>query len=124
MGGLMSTTGWPDGNATRTGTAMADVLGGLSLASGVLAAYIGSQKTGEGQKVDVSLVDSVVSSLEIINQIYLVTGKNPERIGNRYESVYPYDSFKAQDGDLVIGCGNDKLFYLLANLMEMPEPDS
>jgi formyl-CoA transferase len=121
MGGLMSTTGWPDGEPTRTGTAMADVLAGLSITIGILAALRSRDITGRGQKVDVALVDSVVASLEIINQIYLVTGKNPQRIGNRYESVYPYDSFRASDGSLVIGCGNDKLFGILCKIMNKPE---
>jgi crotonobetainyl-CoA:carnitine CoA-transferase CaiB-like acyl-CoA transferase len=66
------------------------------------------------------MVDSVVSSLEIINQIYLSSGRLPTRIGNRYEASYPYDSFKAKDGELVIGCGNNKLFGLLVNLMKQP----
>ena len=121
MGGLMSTTGWPGGEPTRSGTALSDVMGGVSLAVGVLSAYINKQKTGEGQMVDVALVDSIVSTLEIINQIYLVTGRVPDRIGNRYEAAYPYDSFKAKDGSLVIGCGNDKLFKLLSALMGQPE---
>lgn len=121
MGGLMSTTGWPGGEPTRTGTAMGDVLGGLSVTIGVLAAVVNKIKTGEGQKVDVSLVDSVVSSLEIITQIYLASGRIPERIGNRYESTYPYDSFKVKDGSIVIGCGNDKLFKILVNAMGKPE---
>ncbi|MBZ4654089.1 MAG: carnitine dehydratase [Peptococcaceae bacterium] len=121
MGGLMSTTGWPGGEPTRTGTAMGDVLAGLSITVAVLAALKNRDTTGKGQKVDVALVDSVVASLEIINQIYLVSGKNPERIGNRYESVYPYDSFRASDGSLVIGCGNDKLFEILCKVMDKPE---
>ncbi|HJA40321.1 MAG TPA: CoA transferase [Firmicutes bacterium] len=121
MSGLMSTTGWPGGEATRTGTAIADVMAGLSCCVGVLAAYINRLKTGEGEKVDVALVDSMVSSLEIINIIYLCTGKVPNRIGNRYEAIYPYDSFKAQDGSLVIGAGNDKLFSLLCDVMGTPE---
>lgn len=121
MGGLMSTTGWPDGEPTRTGTAIGDVLAGLSICIGVLAAYNYKQLTGKGQKVDVALVDSVVSSLEIINQIYIVTGRIPQRIGNRYESCYPYDSFKAKDGSMIIACGNDKLWALLCELMEMPQ---
>ena len=121
MGGLMSTTGWPGGEPTRTGTAMGDVLAGLSLTIGVLAAVNSKRNTGLGQKVDVALVDSVVSSLEIINQIYLVEGRNPERIGNRYESVYPYDSFECTDGSMVIGCGNDKLWGKLCNIMGTPE---
>lgn len=121
MGGLMSTTGWPGGGPTRSGTAIADVLAGMSMTIGVLAAYINKVRTGVGQKVDVALVDSVVSSLEIINQIYLVTGKIPQRIGNRYEASYPYDSFEAKDGSLVIGCGNDKLFKALTEVMGQPE---
>lgn len=121
MGGLMSTTGWQDGPPTRTGTAIADVLAGMFLTIGVLSAYIKAKESGVGQVVDVALVDSVVAALEIINQIYLVSGRVPERIGNRYESVYPYDSFRAKDGDLVIACGNDKLFNLLANLMNRPD---
>lgn len=121
MGGLMSTTGWPDGSPTRTGTAMGDVLGGLSVTIGILAALKNRDFTGKGQKVDVSLVDSVVSSMEIITQIYLSQGRIPERIGNRYESVYPYDSFKAADGDLVIGAGNEKLYGMLCTIMGRPE---
>lgn len=121
MGGLMSVTGWPGGEPTRCGTAMGDVLGGLSLTVGVLGAIVHQIKTGEGQMVDVSLVDSVVSSLEIITQIYLATGRIPERIGNRYESTYPYDSFKAKDGSVIIGCGNDKLWKLMATEMGQPE---
>lgn len=121
MGGLMSTTGWPGGEPTRTGTAMADVLAGLSVAVGLLAALRSREVTGKGQKVDVALVDSVVASLEIINQIYLATGKNPERIGNRYESVYPYDSFRTKDGSMVIACGNDKLWTAFCTVMGRPE---
>ncbi len=121
MGGLMSTTGWPDSGPTRSGTAMSDVLAGLSVAIGILAALQSRQTTGVGQKVDVALVDSVVASLEIITQIYLTDNRIPERIGNRYESVYPYDSFKTKDGDMVIGAGNNKLFAMCCDVMGAPE---
>jgi formyl-CoA transferase len=121
VGGLMSTTGWPGGEPTRTGTAIGDVLGGLSVAVGILAALRHRDQTGLGQKVDVALVDSVVASLEIITQIYLAAGRVPGRIGNRYESVYPYDSFKASDGSVVIGVGNDKLWRALCQIIGRPE---
>ena len=121
MSGLMSTSGWPGGPPTRTGTAMGDVVAGLSCCVGILAAYSNRLKTGLGEKVDISLVDSLVSSLEIINMIYLSTGRVPERIGNRYEAIYPYDSFKASDGDVIIACGNEKLFGLLKDYLKMPE---
>ncbi|MDD3513946.1 MAG: CoA transferase, partial [Synergistaceae bacterium] len=119
MSGLMSTTGWPDGEPTRTGTAMGDVLGGLSCAIGILSAVFNRLSTGLGQKVDVALVDSAVASLEIINMIYLVEGRIPQRIGNRYESTYPYDSFRASDGSLVIGVANDKLWAQLCEAMDL-----
>ncbi len=123
MSGLMSTTGWPGGAPTRTGTAIADVVGGLNCAIGVLAAYSNKLQTGMGEKVDISLVDGMVSALEIINMIYLCTGRVPERIGNRYEAVYPYDTFrtKGHDNYVVIAAGNDKLFHLLCGVMEQPE---
>lgn len=121
MSGLMSTSGWPDSPPTRTGTAIGDVMGGISCCVGVLAAYVNRLKTGEGEKVDVSLVDSMVSSLEIINMIYLCTGRVPTRIGNRYEAIYPYDSFKAKDGMVIIACGNDKLYNLLKGILQIPE---
>ena len=80
---------------------------------GVLTALHARELSGKGQRVDVALVDSVISSLETGTQRYFASGKLPRRIGNRYASAYPYDSFKAKDGSFVIGCGNDKLFNLL-----------
>lgn len=121
MSGLMSTTGWPGGEPTRTGTAMGDVLAGLSVTIGILAALHRRNQTGLGQKVDVALVDSAVSSLEIINMIYLVEKRLPQRIGNRYESTYPYDSFRAKDGSLVIGTANDKLWQIFCKVIGQPE---
>lgn len=123
MSGLMSTSGWPGGKPTRSGTAISDVMGGISCCVGVLAAYVNRLKTGEGEMVDVSLVDSMVSALEIINMIYLCTGRIPERIGNRYEAIYPYDSFEASDGMVIIACGNDKLYGVLKSVLKMPELD-
>lgn len=121
MGGLMSTTGWPTTGPTRSGTPMGDVLGGLNLTIGVLAALVNRQKTGLGEKVDVALVDSVASAMENITMIYQSTGRIPQRIGNRYESTYPYDTFPAKDGDVVIASGNNKLFAILCDVMGQPE---
>ena len=121
MGGLMSTTGWPDGPATRTGTPMGDVLGALNMIVGVLAALVNKQRTGKGEKVDVALVDSVAAAMENITMIYQSTGRIPQRIGNRYESTYPYDTFPAKDGDVVIAAGNNKLYAILCDVMGKPE---
>ena len=121
MGGLMSTTGWPDGPATRTGTPMGDVLGALNMTVGVLAALVNKQRTGKGEKVDVALVDSVAAAMENITMIYQSTGRIPQRIGNRYESTYPYDTFPAKDGEVVIAAGNNKLYAILCDVMGKPE---
>lgn len=121
MGGLMGTTGWPGGEPTRTGTPMGDVLGGLNLTIGIIAALYHAKVTGKGDKVDISLVDSVVSSMTNINMIYLSEGRIPQRIGNRYESTYPYDSFKTKSDSVIIGAGNDKLYHKLCDLIGRPE---
>lgn len=110
MGGLMSITGEEGGSPTRVGNAMGDVLGGMNLTIGILAAINARNVIGKGQRVDVALVDSVVSSLETGTQRYFASGKQPELMGNRYASASPYDSFEAKDGLFVIGCGNQKLF--------------
>lgn len=121
MSGLMSTTGWPGGEPTRTGTAIADVMSGISCCTGILGALVNKARTGEGEKIDVALVDSMVSAMEIINMIYLCEGRIPQRIGNRYEALSPYDSFRTGKGSMVIGAGNDKLFGILCGLMGKPE---
>jgi formyl-CoA transferase len=100
---------------------MGDVLAGLSAAVGILAAVFSRNYTNKGQMVDVALVDSTVVSLEIINMIYFTENRLPERIGNRYESIYPYDSFQAKDSLVIIACGNDKLWELFCGVMGRPE---
>lgn len=110
MGGLLSITGWPEGPPTRSGTAIGDILSSLFCTIGILAALKVREQTGEGQLVDVSLVDSVFAALENIPQMYYVKDLVPQRIGNRYEFIYPYDTFKANDGWVVIGIANDSLW--------------
>lgn len=110
MGGLMSITGWPDSPPTRAGTAIGDILSALFCCIGILTALQVREKTGQGQLVDVALVDSVFASLENIPQKVFTEGKIPTRIGNRYEFIYPYDSFKAADGWVIIGIANDAIW--------------
>ncbi len=121
MGGIMSITGWPDTPPTKVGTAIADILAALFCCTGILAALRAREITGEGQRVDVSLVDSVVAACEAYLEMYLVEGRVPTRIGNRYEFVYPYDSFRTKDGWVVIGAGNDSLWRRLCEAMGMEE---
>ncbi len=97
MGGLMSVTGHPGNGPTRVGSAISDVLGGMNLTIGILAALQARHNTGVGQRVDVALIDSVVASLENAYQRYEVSGQNPVRIGNAYASIAPYDRRMAGD---------------------------
>ncbi|MBN2334980.1 CoA transferase [Candidatus Bathyarchaeota archaeon] len=110
MGGLLSITGWPDSPPTRSGTAIGDILSSLFCCVGILAALNVREATGAGQMVDVSLVDSVFAALENIPQRYYVDGHVPGRIGNRYEFIYPYDTFMSKDGWVVIGIANDAIW--------------
>jgi formyl-CoA transferase len=115
MGGIMSVTGWPDSPPTRTGTAIADVLGGLCACIGILTSLLAKRNGKPGQKVDISLVDSVVSAMETIIQIYLVENRIPQMTGNRYEFIYPYDTFRAKNGWVIIAVGNNKLWEVFCN---------
>jgi len=121
MGGLLSITGWPDSPPTRCGTAIGDILSALFSCVGILSALNIRERTGEGQHVDVSLVDSVFASLENIPQKYYVEGEVPTRIGNRYEFIYPYDTFKAKDGWVVIGIANDAIWSRFINATELTD---
>jgi len=121
MGGIMSITGWPDSPPTRTGTAIADVLGGLFACIGILTSLLAIRNGKPGQKVDISLVDSVVSAMETIIQIYLVENRVPQRTGNRYEFIYPYDTFRASDGWVIIAVGNNKLWQDFCRAINRPD---
>lgn len=117
MGGLMSITGCPGGEPTRSGNAMGDMLGGMNMIMGVLMALHARQRTGKGQRVDVSLVDSVVASLENAYIRYFDSGQIPVRSGNAYASIAPYDTYHARDGFVVIACGNQKLYEKFCRLI-------
>jgi len=119
MGGLLSITGWPDSPPTRVGTAIGDILSALFCCVGILAALKVREQTGRGQHVDVALVDSVFASLENIPQKFFVEGEVPTRIGNRYEFVYPYDSFGSADGWVIIGIANDAIWRRFIEATEM-----
>ena len=117
MSGLMSTTGWPETIGTRIGTPMADYLAGQSAAIALLAALHYREKTGEGQKVDIGLMDAGIASMQVIQPYYLVEGRLPQRIGNRYESNYPTDGFPTKDGQIMVSAANDKLWRAMCRAM-------
>jgi formyl-CoA transferase len=115
VGGIMGITGWPDGPPTRTGTAIADILAALFCTTGILSALHARTIHGKGQKIDVAIVDSVVSAIGTILQIYLVEKRIPKRAGNKYDFIAPYESFEAKDGWFVLGVGNDKIWKKFCN---------
>ena len=106
--GMMDLTGYPDGPPAKLGASLADVVAGLYAFQGVLLALLARQKTGKGQQVDVSLLDSMVSTLTYQALIYLTTGRSPQRLGTRHPSIVPYECFKAQDGFVNIAVTNQK----------------
>ena len=121
MSGIMSVTGWPDTPPTRTGTAIGDVLGGLNCCVGILAALNNRNKTGRGERIDISLLDCAVSAMETLIQIYTAEKRVPGRTGNRYEFIYPYDSFPAKNGWVVIAIGNDTLWKKFCGVINRPD---
>ena len=107
-GGLMSITGPADGPPYRLGVAIGDIVSGVFAAQGVLLALLARERTGQGQLVDVGMLDSVAALLTYQAGIYFATGSAPTRIGNRHPTIVPYETFAASDGEFVIAVGNDE----------------
>lgn len=122
MGGMMAITGVPGGPPTRVGSAIGDILGGLHLAIGLLAAVNARNLTGQGQRVDISLMDSVIAATENTGIKYLESGKIPPRMGNRYAAVSPYDAFRVKNGTIIIAAGNQHLYEkLCTEILHRPD---
>lgn len=122
MGGMMAITGVPGGPPTRVGSAIGDILGGLHLAIGLLAAVNARNITGQGQRVDISLMDAVIAATENTGIKYLESGKIPPRMGNRYAAVSPYDAFHVKDGTIIIAAGNQHLYEkLCTEILHRPD---
>jgi crotonobetainyl-CoA:carnitine CoA-transferase CaiB-like acyl-CoA transferase len=106
-GGLMSVTGAADGPPYRLGVAIGDIVTGIFAAQGVLLALLSRHRTGQGQFVDIGMLDSVAALLSYQASIFFATGSAPQRIGNRHPTIVPYETFTASDGDFVLAVGND-----------------
>ncbi|MFF9011618.1 CaiB/BaiF CoA transferase family protein [Streptomyces sp. NPDC014870] len=120
MGGLMSVTGEPGGPGTKTGVALVDVITGLHAGFGVLAALRHRERTGEGQRVEVSLLTSLLSALTNQSAAHLGAGVVPRALGNRHPSIAPYEVFEARDRPLVLAVGNDRQFRTLCARLGLP----
>jgi CoA:oxalate CoA-transferase len=121
MGGLMSVTGKKDGEPTRVGISIGDLAAGLYLAFGIALALIHREKSGQGQKIDVGMLDCQFALLENHISRYLVAGEYPKPMGNRHPSYSPFGSFKTKDGYLAIAAGNNKLWQELCQVLGFPE---
>ena len=121
VSGGMSITGEPGGSPVRAGIPLGDLVGGLLGVHGVLAAYIHRQKTGEGQRLEVSLLDGQVYLLTYIAQYYFHSGKIPGPIGSGHQSLVPYQAFKTKDIQIVIVAHQDHHFKRLCQALGKPE---
>jgi crotonobetainyl-CoA:carnitine CoA-transferase CaiB-like acyl-CoA transferase len=121
--GWMHLTGLPGGEPLKVGASLADVFTGMMAAQGILTALHERSRTGRGQKVDIALFDSVVATLCYQAQGYLLTGREPERLGNRHPSLTPYETFETQDGHLILGVGNDSLWQRFCLAVGRPDLD-
>jgi crotonobetainyl-CoA:carnitine CoA-transferase CaiB-like acyl-CoA transferase len=120
MSGLMSVTGEPDGRPLKVGAALIDMVCGLYATTGILAALHARARTGEGQRLEVSLMDSALAGLLNQGSAFLLAGAIPGRLGNRHPSITPYETFAAADGDFAVACGNDAIFRRLCEAIERP----
>ncbi|TKB43275.1 CaiB/BaiF CoA transferase family protein [Thalassotalea mangrovi] len=125
MGGLMSLTGerddLPGGGPQKVGVAVADLMTGMYAVSGILAALHHRDKTGEGQHIDLALLDTQVSWLANQASNYLVSGEVPSRLGTAHPNIVPYQAMKVQNGHMLLAVGNDKQFRACCDILGCPE---
>ncbi len=119
MGGIMSITGSENGVPTRVGSSIGDIIAGLFLAFGILAALHERSRSGLGQLVDVAMLDGQVAILENAISRFEVTGVVPKPIGNRHPSIVPFEPFDTLTDPIMVAAGNDKLFESLCELLEL-----
>jgi crotonobetainyl-CoA:carnitine CoA-transferase CaiB-like acyl-CoA transferase len=121
VGGLMSITGEPDGEPQKVGVALVDVLAGLFASVGILAALRHRETTGQGQRVEVDLLSSLLAALVNQGSAFTSGGVVPGRLGNRHPSIAPYELVPCSDREVVLAVGNDRQFAALCAVFGDPE---
>ncbi|AWV23840.1 CoA-transferase, family III protein [Roseomonas mucosa] len=121
MGGLMSVTGEPGGEPMKVGVAITDILTGMYASTAILAALHERGRSGEGQHIDLALFDVQIATLANQALNYLVSGREPRRLGNAHPSIVPYQSFATVDGDIVLAVGNDEQFRRFVTAAGRPD---
>jgi len=120
-GGIMSLTGPPAGEPTKVAVGISDVMTGMYAATAILAALRHKDRTGEGQQIDIALVDCQIAWLVNEGTNYLLSGDTPKRRGNQHPNIVPYQVFEAEDGYLIIAVGNDAQYRRFCDLLNAPE---
>lgn len=121
MGGIISLTGHEGSPPTRVGTSIGDITAGMFTTIGITTALYHRQNTGEGQKIDVAMLDSQVALLENAVARYFALGEVPGPLGARHPSITPFDAFQSKEGHVIIAAGNDALFSTLATTLGATE---
>lgn len=116
--GLMAVTGEIEGEPMRVGVPVGDVSAGMYGAVAILAALRYRDKTGKGQRIDLSLLETTMSLLSNVASNYLISGDEAERYGNGHPNIVPYQAFQTSDGYIVVACGNDRLYQSLCRMLE------
>lgn len=121
MAGLMSVTGEPDREPQKVGVALADVLTGMYSGVAMLAALAHRDRTGQGQHVDMALLDTMVASMANQATNYLTSGRAPHRLGNEHPNIVPYQAFETADGYIIVTVGNDGQFARFCAVAGRPD---
>ena len=119
--GLMSICGEPDGRPTKYGVAIVDVCTGMLASNSILAALHARERTGKGQKVELSLYETSMAMLVNVAASYLAAGRNAGRFGNGHPSIVPYTTYQTADGMIALGVGNERQFARVAEVLGHPE---
>ena len=121
LSGVASLTGPKDAPPSKAGVSIGDLVAGLYAVHGILAALYQREQTGKGRRVDIAMLDGLVSLLTYQAGAWLLAGKQPSRIGNQHPSICPFETLTVQGGHLAVCCGNDKQFGRLAQALQLPE---
>jgi crotonobetainyl-CoA:carnitine CoA-transferase CaiB-like acyl-CoA transferase len=121
LGGLVGITGEPEGPPVKVGVAITDVCTGLSAHGAICAALYAREKTGKGQQISLSLLETQVAALVNMASSYLISGQIPQRWGTAHEAIVPYQGFQVRDKHIIIAAGNNKLWGKLCKVLGAPE---
>ena len=119
--GIVDLTGEPDRQPVKVGASIADIVAGLYAYQGILLAMLARHRTGKGQRVDIALLDGLISTLTYQAESYFATGTSPKRLGTRHPSIVPYETFETSDGFVNIGAANEKQWQNLCRALDVAD---